>query len=160
MGLFKKKQKTEDANIENKVFGIVYLLGSWHTVDKFELSVFGRTYSVILTMLVSGGDEPINEKHEAAGKAFFENKCVFLELFENELKRKFADLDEDALSEALEVGGVFFSGDGKIGISCSINLDMAYLEECGIGPDENIGIVVFPEVVFLPSSEEFLDYLM
>ena len=83
-----------------------------------------------------------------------------MELFENELKRKFADLDEDALGEALEVGGVFFSSDGKIGISCSINLDMAYLEECGIGPDENIGIVVSPEVVFLPSSEEFLDYLM
>lgn len=29
-----------------------------------------------------------------------------------------------------------------------------------LGPDENVGIVVSPEVVFLPSSEEFLDYLM
>ena len=158
MGLFKKKQKTEDTYIENRVFGKVYLLGSWHTVDKYEVSVLGRTYSVILTMLVRGADEPINDLQEAAGEEFLKNTHVYMDLFEKELKRKFADLDAEMLHEALEVGGVFFGRDGKVGISCSADLDMDYLEECGVSPDENFGIVVSPSVVFLPSSEEFLDY--
>ena len=75
-----------------------------------------------------------------------------------EIKRVFANTDEEELSEALKVNGVFFSKDGKIGIDCSVDLDMGYLEECGIGPDENFGIAVAPGVRLLPSSEEFLDY--
>lgn len=158
MGLFKKKQKKEDSYAENRVFGKVFLLGSWHTADKFEVSALGRTYSVMFTMLINGTDEPISGQQEVAGEDFLKNMNTYMDLFEKEIKRVFANTDEEELSEALKVNGVFFSKDGKIGIDCSVDLDMGYLEECGIGPDENFGIAVAPGVRLLPSSEEFLDY--
>ena len=160
MGIFKRKktQSNEPVSIENTVFGKMRNFGNWFTVDSFDVVLWKQIYSVRMRTVAKGVHDPVTVQQEKACLEFKKNLEMYQSQIEEAVSNLFDIHDEETLKEHIQVCGVYFSKDGKFGVAMSTTFDNDFLEECGIGPDENFGIALYPELFILTSNESFLEY--
>lgn len=103
-------------------------------------------------------NDPVTSEQEDACRDFLRNLESYQKYVEDIIVNYFHITDEEILRDVMQVEGVYFSRDGRFGLAMSTSLDNDYLEECGIGPDENFGIALWPDRFVISSNEEFLNF--
>lgn len=161
MSIFKRKKKTpkEPLTIDNPAFGKIQYFGTWYTVDCFDLTLWGKKYPIRMNAFAEDENDPVTSEQEDACREFLKNLETYQKYVEEMIINTFHITDEEILRDVMEPESVWFSRDGRYGLAMSTSLENDYLEECGIGPDENFGIALCPERFVLSSSEEFLALL-
>lgn len=160
MGIFKKKQKDYSVSNETKnmVFGDVRNIGNWYTVNSFPITIWENSFSVRVRLVSNGKEDPITNEQEEAFKRFQANQKEYERLIEDGMDHFFCTVDAEKLHGSIDIQGLYIGKDGKLGAALCAHLNNDLLEENGIGPDDQFGIVLYPEMHVLPSNEEFLDY--
>lgn len=158
MSIFKRKKDTpkEPVTIDNPVFGKMRNAGNWSTVDCLDFTLWGKKYSIRMSTVAWDENETVTSEQEDACREFLRNLETYQKYVEDIVMNLFHITDEEILRDVIQVEEVYFSRDGRYGLAMSTSLENDYLEECGIGPDENFGIALWPDRFVISSSEEFL----
>ena len=155
--LRRKKEEKNDRTVHDEVFGDVVFYGCWTSVETVKIPLFG---SYVETRLLAGSRDksiPINDIQREECIYFRQN----LELIANEAESLLQELMKGKSPEDIagSIGSmaVYFSRDGESGIYIKTDLRDEELEEYGIGPEDDLGIVLRPEPRIIRSGDEFLD---
>ena len=158
---FKKEKKSSDKPlpIMNPVFGEVLNFKNWYSREFYSITLWDKNYNINLVAFENNANDPITPEQEASCLRFKNDLSVYQNCLESALEDLFHISDKAVLRDKIKVKSVIFSKDGKMCFDLSADFDYGYLEECGIGPDEDFGFSLYPDIQFFPSNEELLDYL-
>lgn len=140
--------------IYNSVFGNLTLQSDWVKDELFTFKLFDKNYEVLVSIVDNSVVDRINEKQESCYKKLTANKLGIFEEVSTLLSTYFSQLSAESISSALQFSGIYFSTNGTCVLSGTIDLDDDTLAEYDIGPDNEFGIEIMPQLELLPSNDD------
>lgn len=160
MPFFKKERKQSQSSIFVDNFGKMSFLSDWYTEDSFILSVFGKEYAVSFHAICNETEAVVNEKQILSCGELLHSTEKYQNIIERLLRRLLSNYEETVITEVLTIEDIYFSPSGSCGVAASLTLGDDELEEIGIGPENEFGMVLSPEPYIFYSGEEFFGYFL
>ena len=160
---FLKKKKSKNSIygkiIDDPVFGKLKFIPSWRKVEPIELSFYGKTLEVDCYALTNAQAEEPNDLQRAAFARFMTEKESLMKDCEKLLTDFFNPADSFDMSDAVFIISIDISREGKCLLFMLFNEQYLFdfdLDELGIEHGQDFGVLLFPELKILRSSEKYL----
>lgn len=153
----KEEPKKEKLIVDNPVLGkMEHIYYGWWSLDRIDVFMFGKTYSVEYVAASNKNKEFPNSKQEDAFKKIMAEK----EKWQVDVEQAvFGEIKLDPSLEykdVINVEGIHISRDGAYGISMAISDDYSdLLDELDILPHNIFGVSVFPELYVIKCEDDF-----